>query len=334
MDWTTLLTAITSSFGLSTAGAYWLGKSLLTHRLAGALEEKKSELTKQLELQKTLASQDLERLKDSLQFEQSKAKSAIDADIRKQVEIQLGEITAQRQYEYEAKRRLYVAVGPLRFQLLLACRDLVGRIQAIGLKEQYEFNLNEYYCQSTIYRILKPIALTALIEEQMTLSDFSVDREAIDLLRFRKSVTRIYSGDELVANHPNVAWSRQVEHLFADSLSSVIQPLIERSDERNARVLRFDEFRQKIIEDGWDAFAPLHHLFDQFEVTRKPVLWLRLVSYAHVCNALVTRQGRAYGFEEEAIDTKELLLRSHDSFTKSKVNELLQKIKALEILPL
>lgn len=334
MDWPTVITAVTSSAGVSAAGAHWLARTLIQHRLTHALEERRAQLTRELDIQKALAAQDLERLKDSLQLEQSKAKSAMDAEIRKQVEIQLGEVSVQRQYEYEARRRLYLSIGPLRFQLLVACRDLVGRVQAIGASEKYAFQLDGYYARSTIYRLLKPIALASLIEEQMALNDFSVDQEAIDFLRFRRSVTRIYSGDELVANHPRANWAAQVEHLFADSLSSVVQSLVERSDEKQARPLRFDEFNQKIETHGWSIFSPIDQLFDQFEVVYKPILWLRLVAYAQVCNALVTRHGVSLGFRDESFDAGELLLRSQDLFIQTQLDELLQKIKKFETLPL
>jgi len=334
MDWSTIFTALASSFGLSITGAYWLVRSLIQNRLAQALEERKGEITEQLELQKAAAAQDLERLRDGLQLQQSKAKSAIDAEIRKEIEVQLGEIGAQRQYEYEAKRRLYLSIGPLRFQLLLACRDLVGRIKSIGTTENYRIQLDEYYGRSTIYRLLKPIALASLIEEQMAINDFSVDREAIDCLRFRRAVTRIFSGDELSDGHPNVDWSQQKEHVFADSLASAVQSIIERVDVNQSRILRFDEFKEKIERDGWVAASPIDKIFEQFTIDRKPILWLRLVAYAQICNSFVTRQGQARGFAEEYFDTQELLLRSRDIFVKTEFSGLKEKIKKLETLPL
>ena len=109
--------------GISAAGAYWLARTLVQHKLNRDIENYKSELARQLDAQKTLAAQDLERLKNTLQLEQSRIKATMDAQIRMEVEAQLGELAVQRQYEYEARRRLYTAIGPLRFQLLLACRD-------------------------------------------------------------------------------------------------------------------------------------------------------------------------------------------------------------------
>jgi hypothetical protein len=334
MDWVTVITATTSSFGVSIGTAHWLGKAWIKHRFARDLEERKSELARHLEAQKAVAASELERLKNSLQLDQLQLKSTMEANVRKEVETQLGELGAQRQYEYDARRRLYLAIGPLRFQLLLACRDFAGRVHAMGEREKYAFELDGYYARSTIYRVLKPIALAALIEEQMTITDFSVDKDAIDILRFGRAVKRIFSGHELVEGHPNVNWLAQVEHLYADSLSSVAQALIDRGNDKNARILRFEEFNNKVESAGWLEFWPLDALFDNFDASRKPILWLRLVAYAQVCNNLVARQGRNCGFGDDPFDTATLLSRSGDAFIQPRIPTLLEKISKFETMAL
>lgn len=49
------------------------------------------------------------------------------ATVRREVESYLGEQSAHREYVLEAKKQLYHSIGPLRFQLLLACRDAAHR---------------------------------------------------------------------------------------------------------------------------------------------------------------------------------------------------------------
>lgn len=334
MDWNTLIAAVTSSLGISLAGGYWLARTLVQHELSKSLEERKAELARHLDAQKTLAAQDLERLRNALQLDQVRFKSMLDAEIRKEVESQLGDIAAQRQYEYEARRRLYVAIGPLRFQLLLACRDLVSRVQSLGVRGHYVLHLDGYYARSTIYRVLKPVALAMLIEEQMTLADFSVDKAAIECLRFRRSVTSILSGGELAADHPNVDWTGQKEHVFADSLAAVAQALIVRAAGAPARPLRFDELSGKVNDEGWAAFAPFDQLFDQFQCDTRPILWLRMVAYAHACNALVTRQGELLGFQSQPFDTPALLLRANDDFIAARMDDMIERINALDLVML
>ena len=50
MDLGTIVAAASSSLGLSLAGAYWLARALIQNRLTEALEQRKSELSRQLEM--------------------------------------------------------------------------------------------------------------------------------------------------------------------------------------------------------------------------------------------------------------------------------------------
>ena len=52
----------------------------------------------------------------------------IQGEIRKEIETYLGDKSAEREYQLEARKRLYKAIGPLRFQLVVACRDASSRI--------------------------------------------------------------------------------------------------------------------------------------------------------------------------------------------------------------
>ena len=70
----------------------------------------------------------------------------------------LGEKASEREYRLEGCKRLYRLVGLLRFQLLVARRDLAGRIEA-QVRRQYVFKVTSigpesYYGRSTLYRLL------------------------------------------------------------------------------------------------------------------------------------------------------------------------------------
>jgi len=334
MDVETVVAAVSSSLGLSLAGAYWLARTLVQHRLTEALEQRKSELSRQLETHKLSLSQDLERTKGQIQLELGRDKAAFDGSIKREVEAQLGQLAAQRQYEYEAKRRLYVAIGPLRFQLLLACRDFAGRVESFHGREQYRLTLAGYYGRSTIYRLLRPLAIAELIERQVGVADFAVDPSAVVCLRFRRTITRLLSGDELVLGRPDLDWSAQVQHLYSDTLASCAQALIHREASGAERVLRFDEFDDRLDAEGFAIVAPLDRLLDQFELKAKPVLWLRLVAYAHACNALIDRLGPGLEFAPRPFPTERLLAAAGDDHTLAHLQATLQRVHELELVPL
>lgn len=330
MDLTTVGTAVVSSVGTS-AAAYWLVQEVIKNRLQAALEERKSQLSQQLETYKLGLSQDLERTKSEFQLGLARDKALVEGTIRKEVETQLGEGAAQRAYELDARRRLYVAIGPLRFQLLLACRDLAGRIESFALREQYRMGLDGYYGRSTLYRILRPIAVCELIEEQIALADFSIDPSAIDCLRFRRTITRIFSGDELPGDHPQVNWDSQEQHVYSDSVASCARALIDASEGK--RVLRFAEFGDLLSKEGNATVSPFDTLLTGFEIRAKPILWLRLISYANACNELITRLGGDQ-FAHRVFPTEDCLKRGGDTYILSQLALYMERVKSVQLVPL
>lgn len=296
MDLQTVLLATTSSLGVSLAGAWWLSQTLVQHRLTRAMEEYKAELKR-------------------------------DAD------LQLGERAAQRQYEYDARKRLYTAIGSLRFQLLLACREWAGRVQAHGQRESYHMTLDGYYGRSTLYRLLRPLALAELIEREIAFFDFTVDSSAMDCLRFKKAMVRMLSGDEVLHDHPDIDWSRQAQHAYTDALGTCANALVV-LETRGARVMRFHEFQALLDTPGLAALDPFPALLGNFEITAKPLLWARLVGCGHVCNQFVASSGGPLGFEALGFPTALLLQASRDATLLARCDSFVQRIEATTLRPL
>ena len=69
-------------------------------------------------------------------------------------------------YEYNARKRLYEVIGPLRFQLLIACRDVVRRVAGHTRSRRWNMNPADYYGNNTLYRLLRPLAICTLIERK------------------------------------------------------------------------------------------------------------------------------------------------------------------------
>src|SRR5262245_47312273 len=128
MDMATIVTSVVSSLGISTATAAWLSSALIGHRLQKDLEKHKSQLQQDLEDHKGNLTTNLGTYRNTL----SREPDEWQANLRTRVEDALGEKAADRAYRLEARKRLYQAIGPLRFQLLLACRDLSERIKSHG----------------------------------------------------------------------------------------------------------------------------------------------------------------------------------------------------------
>jgi hypothetical protein len=313
-DYVTIFSSLLSSVGVSAAAAGWLSKQLIGHRLKKDLEDYKSGLEREMEGYK--ARLDLQR--DEQQ-----------SSLRRQVETVLGNEAADRQYVLEARKRLYTAIGPLRFQLLLACRQAAHRIEGHGL-HPYAMDIRDYYGRNTLYRILRPLAISDLIERQIAYADFTVDPSAIRLLRFRRAASLAWSGDAVVLDHPNVNWKRQQQHIVSDRLTAVAEALVQEPQPGMERVLRYREFEVSLSDtDFVNRLDPFPRLFSGFNPVESPILWLRFVCFGHICNELILSDGVGLGFEKREFPVRELLRKPGDRHIEQFLEQYEQAICAV-----
>jgi len=331
MDIATILTAMASSGVISIGAARWLTQKLIDHRLAKdlktyqlALDERlaasKAELDRKLQtdLKTYQAALDgnLAVSKAELESQLSTAKSNLDASLRRAVEEYLGDKSAERQYRFDALKRLYTAIGPLRFQLARACDEFTARIDRIGTgKQPYATSLEGYFGRSTLFRLLKLFAITELIERQIADADFSVDPSTVNLLRFKHQAFLCLSSSAVSLDHPNAKWTEQSEHVFFDTLSIVSAAMILVDPARQDRVMRFDEFNLFLEkEDQLGKLHPFPRLFDGFTRNSKPILWVRFVTLAQLCNTFLATEGPRVGIAPESFDCPKMLLATTDEF--------------------
>jgi hypothetical protein len=171
MDASEFLSFLLPTVGVSAGAVAWLTKSRVGHLRAREMEQRKADLARELELHKAQWA----------------------GEVKRQVENWLADKAADREYVLDARKRLYTAIGPLRFQLLLACRDLSGRVTAHA-RSPYDTDVEHYYGRSFLFRILRPLAISELIERQIAFADFAVDAGAQDLLRFKKAAFAAFTG--------------------------------------------------------------------------------------------------------------------------------------------
>lgn len=249
-----------------------------------------------------------------IEHQLEKGQSVWEAKIRREIESFLADQAAQRQYDWDARKRLYEAIGPLRFQLLLACRDLSGRIEAHGTREHYRTSVRGYYGQSTLHRIVRPITIGLLIERQMAYADFAVDPGALTLMRFSYLARQCLSGDLLVNGHSHVDWDTQKQHVFSEVLTTAGVALVIEKDDQPPRVMRFDEMETVAGDEAFlEKLDPFPSLLERFSPTAKPLLWLRLVAYANLCRHFVADNGKALNLEVKPLDIRGLLEATKDA---------------------
>jgi hypothetical protein len=223
---------------------------------------------------------------------------------------------AQVDYVSAARKRLYDEVGPLRFEFLLAARDLESRV--LGHPgERWKMDPAGYYASGFICRILHTFAVGELIERRVGIADFSVDPAAVGLLRALKAMERALSADEVVRDHPNVDWATETQHLFRQNLCLSSAALISGADgDGPASVMSFAEFRDACPDPRADPrLTALAAIFAacRSSLLENPTFWLRLVAYGYVCARVIRSDGVALGFDNRPYSVHDLLSGVDDS---------------------
>jgi hypothetical protein len=321
VDLSTVVTSLVSSGIISIGAARFLTTRLIDHRLTKDLANHKAALDERLATSKSQLDRQL-----------AVANTQLEAALHKGVEEYLGDKAADRQYRLDARKRLYAAIGPLRFQLVMACNDFAGRVERMGSgKQPYATSLAGYFGRSTAFRLLRLFGVAELIERQVAYADFSVDPSTVDLLRFKDAAFRCMSSSTIVLNHPKANWNNQVEHVFWDALSMISAAMIVNDGAGTiARVMRFDEFDKFATDPGKvAAIHPIPVLLEGFTVVSKPILWVRFITLAHLCNSFVRREGPALGITADSYDGAVAFRASTDDFVKAncdKYCEMLQRV--------
>lgn len=312
MELFSLLSAMTATGLVSIGAAQYLSKRLLDHRLSKDLKDYDASLSEKLASHKA----DLDRLVNA-------AKAEGEAHLKKEIEEYLGEKSADRAYRAEAKKRLYLAVGPLRFQLLVAAAELANRIARIGDgKYTYDMSIKGYFGQSTAYRLLRVIAVSELVERQIAYADFAVDPDMRSLLRFKRQAFLSLSSSRVSLGHPSEDWTRQEQHIFYDVLGIIASSLIVLDTPSSpGRVIRFDEFAAMVADkDLVHRLDPVPRLISGFSVTTKSILWLRFLALAQLCIGLLESHGTELGLESDHIDVDTMLKTTQDTHVRNNLS--------------
>lgn len=226
--------------------------------------------------------------------------------------LALGDAEADRKYRFEARQRLYKAVGPLRFQLIqsaVAVRDRTTN----NASHRYRLSDRGYFFRSTLYRLASLIALLELIERQVAYFDFSVDDSMLRIVRFRALIFEALSGSDFLLDHPGRDYSTEREHLFRDTLPVIGVSMLTGST-TGERLVRVDEFNAVLVQGG-SFLEPLASQIAALDPRDTPVMWLRLVAVAAICNALVESEAalaEALGAKKYVFE--KMLAASDDAF--------------------
>jgi hypothetical protein len=218
------------------------------------------------------------------------------------------ERNAQRDYRYEAIKRLYTDLQPLLFQLSEVSGSAYKHTRGLARTARNgqlgtgpdSWLHDKYYLLSTVYRLLVPVAVVTLISRRLTLVDLSLDDELRSQYRFAHALAGTWnSGFDLAEKEPALPYKPHhrdaealaveqpsvygLQHLFAGQIDQIVTCLLVADPDGRVRHRTYGEF-----EDAFKAgsisnqVAPAVKLLSTFHPRTHPVLWRMLVVQAHL----------------------------------------------------
>jgi hypothetical protein len=222
---------------------------------------------------------------------------------------QLSQHSAERQarldYENDARKRLYAVTEPLLIQLAERAEDLQGHIAGLA-RTAHNGNLrpghgwlsgDEYYRRSTVHRLLSPVALFHLMQDNMTQVDLGLE----PLIRAQYSMAKLLAWAltdhySFAACEPAVAYQPHIESENPDGgdryqglpsgvIETAGQSLIVRTAGGTTRAMRFGEFDEAYDDRNsplYRACVPVTQLLEDFHPHSHPVLWRALITQSQL----------------------------------------------------
>jgi|SRR5579862_888333 len=222
---------------------------------------------------------------------------------------------AKRDYEYEARKRLYHECGPILFQLGELSAAAYHRIRQLAIIAK-EGNLepgsrsffgDQYFLLSTLHRFLAPSAALKILQRRLTFVDLSLDgrlqreyllaRQAFFSLGGEFSFAKLNKpplryepfaedSDEKARSAPAIYWR---QGLPIGVMESAIELLVNATEPGALRVMTYAEFEagfSKKQSDLHKEFKGMLFLFEDFHPRTRPILWRMLVTQACLYRAL------------------------------------------------
>jgi hypothetical protein len=287
-DSTAIIVAVISLASSVSVAVFAYVNSQRLQKLNSAQEEKLTRIN-------NVNSQELEKLKKKLGDEKS-------------------EQDARRDYEYEAKKRLYQEYEPLLFQFNELSESAYRRI--IGVAKNIKYGnltpsngwlgtINGYYMVNTLYRFLAPLAIFRLMQRRLTLFDLNLNPMFSTQYLLAKILYRTFSKDFVLSrmnprlnydpysqkhvdrkNHPE---KYQLQGVYLGKVDNMADALIKEEADKTLRIMSFGEFQREYFKTDvvHEIFKDISNLFFNFHPNSSPVLWRILITQARIYRAIL-----------------------------------------------
>jgi len=234
------------------------------------------------------------------------------------------EVTARREYEYDARKKLYEAYEPLLFQFNELSENALRRVIAIA-RESRRGKLEEnkgwlstsgYYLDSTMYRLLIPLATFNLMQKKLTMFDLKLNPFFHQQYLLAKLLYHTFAHDIRIASiepeiknyDPNLILKEdsnfRKQGIFIGIIDNIADVLVIKDE---SRVMTFGEFSKCMSNNSERKyFQPVVEILTNFRPRHAPVLWRILMAQAFIYRSILVNYEKHY--EKENVNLKEILL--------------------------
>lgn len=226
------------------------------------------------------------------QLERVKAETLKEIELHKAaLANENSEKSAKRDYEYEARKRLYEQIEPLMFQLREASEAALGRVDSLcrtsrngDLGSDGWLSSEGYYLRSTLYRLVLPLVILRLLQRKMTFVDMALDETYARKYQVLKIYSNLLTDDYAVASvQPSIPYrpgetgvqdpTDKKQGIYMGHLEAVMDAMVIK-DDQTSRPMTFSEYNLALDAAG-DFRAHLEPglaLFRDFRSNGAPVL--------------------------------------------------------------
>ena len=226
------------------------------------------------------------------------------AEVQHTLDELTSERNARRDYEYEARKRLYVELQPVFFQMVERSDRALDRIRVVAensargkifepsrLGQGWE--RDPYHMTSTVWDLLAPLAYFRLAQQKLTALDLSVDPQ----LRWQYLLAReLYeswtAGNELAAQLPPLPYDDEEretrQHVLSGHLEDAVDCLLRTRPGGGENVISYADFSRSFLANREkEIYSLFTGPLTDAHPERKPVLWRVLLTQAHLHAALI-----------------------------------------------
>lgn len=235
----------------------------------------------------------------------------------------------------EARSRLQVATGALQLELFLETRSFARRLVHYFHESGKDHQLEAYRDHAEpghyhdggmmIYRILRPFTVGEIIETQTLAADLLLDPRMMDMVRFSHAGLEMLTGDRIGRQLGGEEMIKGFEmgscwdvgrsgsgfqrirgsYLRCGAAALVAPPEGKREPRRCITHAEFCQLWEKGDREPrsphgaafHEGLEPMKATINRFNRYENPVLWLRLVGYAYVCEQFYDRMWRSLAGE-------------------------------------